>query len=79
MDLGKPAFRLGVAPINVGWKPYELQVRVSTDKEVYKVRDKARAKIAVHPAIGGALPKQAEIALAAVDEGLLELMPNRSW
>jgi alpha-2-macroglobulin len=36
VDLGKPAFRLGVAPINVGWKPYELQVRVSTDKEVYK-------------------------------------------
>jgi alpha-2-macroglobulin len=31
VDLGKPAFRLGVAPINVGWKPYELQVRVSTD------------------------------------------------
>jgi uncharacterized protein YfaS (alpha-2-macroglobulin family) len=29
--------------------------------------------------MGGALPEQAEIALAAVDEGLLELMPNRSW
>ena len=36
-------------------------------------------KIKVMTADGKAPPPGSEIALAAVDEGLLELMPNRSW
>ena len=80
VDLGKPAFKMGVAEINVGWRAHELDVKVSTDKTVYRVRDKARVTVEVKQALDGApAPKDSEIALAAVDEGLLELAPNESW
>ncbi|MDP2156125.1 MAG: MG2 domain-containing protein, partial [Nitrospirota bacterium] len=79
IDLGKPAFKLGIAEINVGWKAHELKVIVTPEKEVYKVREKARVQVKVHRADGKALPKNSEVAIAAVDEGLLELMPNQSW
>ncbi len=79
VDLGKPAFKLGIAEINVGWKAHELNVAVVPEREVYKVREKARVRIKVKRADGKALPKNSEVAIAAVDEGLLELMPNQSW
>ena len=79
VDLGKPAFKLGMAEINVGWAGHELRVDVRADRETYKVRDKAAVRIAVKRADGGNLPPGAEVALAAVDEGLLELAPNDSW
>jgi uncharacterized protein YfaS (alpha-2-macroglobulin family) len=79
VDLGRPAFRLGIGEIQVGWKAHELKVRVNTDRQVYKVREKAQAKIAVATADGQPLPAGSEVAVSAVDEGLLELMPNTSW
>ena len=79
IDLGKPAFKLGVTEIRVGWKPHEIKVDVSPDRDVYKVREKARVRVRARRASGGALPKEAEVAIAAVDEGLLELAPNESW
>ncbi len=78
-DLGKPAFKVGMAEINVGWKAHELKVAVETDKKTYKVREKAAVSVKVTTADGKAPPPGAEIALAAVDEGLLELMANASW
>jgi uncharacterized protein YfaS (alpha-2-macroglobulin family) len=78
VDLARPAFKLGIAEFNVGWKAHELKVAVSPGREVYKVRDKARVRVAVRRAAGGALPPS-EVAVAAVDEGLLELSPNGSW
>ena len=44
-----------------------------------KVREKAAVKVRVTRADGKRLPAGSEIALAAVDTGLLELMPNDSW
>ena len=79
VDLGKPAYKLGIAEINVGWKEHELKVNVSSDRKVYKVRQKAKVKIKVTTAGGKAPPAGSEVAVAAVDQGLLELMPNRSW
>ncbi len=79
VDLGRPAFRLGIAEIRVGWKSHELKVNVATDRRIYKVREKALAKISVTTADGQPLPQGSEVAVAAVDEGLLELMPNGSW
>ncbi len=79
VDLGKPAYKLGIAEINVGWKAHELKVSVSADRKVYKVRQKAKVKIRVGTLDGKAPPAGSEVAVAAVDEGLLELMPNRSW
>ncbi|MBA4371703.1 MAG: alpha-2-macroglobulin [Thermodesulfovibrio sp.] len=79
VDLGKPAFRLGLGEIQVGRKAFELKVEVVADRQVYKVRDKARVRVQVKRANGKKLPKGSEVALAAIDEGLLELMSNKSW
>ncbi len=78
VDLSKPAFRLGVAEIKVGTKAHQIDVRVAADKESYPVRGKAQVTItATLP--DGKPAAHAEVALAAVDQALLELMPNTSW
>jgi uncharacterized protein YfaS (alpha-2-macroglobulin family) len=79
VDLGKPAFKMGVAEISVGWRAHELGVKVSADKPVYKVREKALVSLQVTQRAGGKPPKSGEVAIAAVDEGLLGLLPNDSW
>ncbi|SFD70475.1 MG2 domain-containing protein [Massilia yuzhufengensis] len=79
VDLGKPAYKLGIAPIKVGWGAHELRVQVVPDRQVYKVRERSLVKVKVSRADGQPLPAGAEVALAAVDTGLLELMPNDSW
>ena len=79
VDLGKPAYKLGIAEINVGWKAHELKVNVSSGKNVYKIRERAYVKVKVKQSNGRLPPKGTEVAIAAVDEGLLELMPNKSW
>ncbi|MBI5574742.1 MAG: alpha-2-macroglobulin [Deltaproteobacteria bacterium] len=79
VDLGKPAFKLGMSEINVGWRAHEVKVDVSTDREAYRTRDKAKVSIRAKRVAGGALPKGTEIIVAAVDEGLLELSDNGSW
>ncbi|HEY5931235.1 MAG TPA: alpha-2-macroglobulin family protein [Burkholderiales bacterium] len=79
VDLGKPAFKMGVAEISVGWKAHELGVKVSADKQAYRVREKARVSVQVTQRATGKPPKSGEVAIAVVDEGLLELLPNDSW
>jgi uncharacterized protein YfaS (alpha-2-macroglobulin family) len=78
VDLSKPAFRLGVAEIRVGTQAHELNVSVKADKESYAVRGKAQVTITVKLP-NGQPAANAEVAVAAVDQALLELMPNRSW
>ena len=78
VDLSKPAFRLGLAEIRVGTKSHQLDVSVKTDKESYAVRSQAKATITVKLP-NGQPAANAEVALAAVDQALLELMPNTSW
>ncbi len=78
VDLAKPAFRLGMAEIQVGKKAHQLNVTVVADKASYAVRGQARVTIrATLP--DGKPAAHAEVALAAVDQALLELMPNTSW
>ena len=79
VDLGKPAFRMGVGEIAVGWRAHELKVEVRPEREVYRVRERARVNIRVTRADGSIPPVGSEIALAAVDEALLELASNDSW
>jgi uncharacterized protein YfaS (alpha-2-macroglobulin family) len=78
VDLSKPAFRLGVAEIRVGTKAHQLDVSVKADKESYAVRSQAKVTIQVKLP-NGQPAANAEVALAAVDQALLELMPNTSW
>ncbi|MGJ7580939.1 alpha-2-macroglobulin family protein [Variovorax sp. RHLX14] len=78
VDLSKPAYRFGVAEIRVGTGAHRIDVKVTSDKPSYPVRGKAQVTIT------GKLPDGkpaagAEVALAAVDQALLELMPNDSW
>ena len=79
IDMAKPVFKLGIAGVSVGWQAHELKVSVASDKKTYKVRDKVLFKVRVTTATGTPLPKGSEVAFAVVDDGLLELMPNRSW
>ncbi len=78
VDLSKPSYRLGMAELKVGAAAHRIDVKVSADQASYPVRGKAQVTIAARlpdgrPAAG------AEVAVAAVDQALLELMPNRSW
>ncbi len=79
VDLGRPAYKLGISEIKVGWKAHELKVSVEPDRKTYRIREKANVKIKAKMADGSVLPAVMEAAVAAVDEGLLELMPNNSW
>ncbi|MGH8219567.1 MAG: alpha-2-macroglobulin family protein [Steroidobacteraceae bacterium] len=79
VDLTKPAYRLGIAEVKVGWKPHRLDVQVQPAQKVYKVREQVPVRIHVVPADGHALPPGSEIAVAAVDEALLDLSSNASW
>jgi uncharacterized protein YfaS (alpha-2-macroglobulin family) len=78
VDLSKPAFRLGATEIRVGTQAHQLNVSVKADKESYPVRGQAKVNIAVKLP-NGQPAAYAEVALAAVDQALLELMPNSSW
>ncbi len=77
VDLAKPSFKFGVVPLKIGIAAHRLQVAVSTDKPVYRVRDKAIARVKVSH--GGKPMAGVQIAFAAVDEGLLALRDNSSW
>ena len=77
VDLSKPAFKLGVAPLKIGIAAHQLQVSVTADKPQYLVRQKAIAHVRVTQ--DGKPVPGAQVAFAAVDEGLLALKGNDSW
>ncbi|HOL36256.1 MAG TPA: MG2 domain-containing protein, partial [Rubrivivax sp.] len=77
VDLARPGFRYGVAALRIGLAAQRLDVKITTDRTQYKVRDKVQATVRVTQ--GGRPVAGAEIAFAAVDEGLLALADNRSW
>jgi uncharacterized protein YfaS (alpha-2-macroglobulin family) len=79
VDMARPAYRLGTAEIRVGWRPHRLDVRVAADRATYAIRETANVDISVAAEDESALAPGAEVAVAAVDEALLELAPNRSW
>jgi uncharacterized protein YfaS (alpha-2-macroglobulin family) len=79
VDLGRPAYKLGMAELRVGWRTHQLDVKVVPARKSYRVREEALVDVEVTRADGRPLGADAEIALAAVDEGLLELRPNESW
>ncbi len=86
VDLAKPTFKMGLARIDVSRKAHELQVTVTpgamvngefAPKDKFMPRDEVTADIKVNDANGK--PVTGEIALAVVDEGLMELLPNKTW
>jgi hypothetical protein len=79
LDLARPAMKMGIAELKVGWKAHELSVAVKSDKMKYRAREKAQVSIQVKLATGAKLPPGSEVAIAAVDESLLRLKGNTSW
>ncbi|HEV2702527.1 MAG TPA: MG2 domain-containing protein [Steroidobacteraceae bacterium] len=79
VDLTRPAYRLGMAQIKVNWKPHRLLVQVEPAASVMKVRQTAQVHIHVSADDGAPLPAGTEVAVAAVDEALLNLKDNDSW
>lgn len=79
VDLAKPAFKLGVTEIEVGIAGHRLKVDVAADKPAYPIRAQAQVRVKVALPDGRPAPAGTEVAVAAVDEALLELMPNDSW
>ena len=79
VDLARPALRLGMTKLRVGWRAHELRVSVAPERESYRVRETAKLHVKVRTPDGDFPPPGSELAVAAVDEGLLELAPNASW
>ena len=78
VDLSKPAYRIGMANVRIDHATHAIQVQVKTDQTRYDVRGKAKVTItATLP--DGKPASHAEVALAVVDQALLELQPNSSW
>ena len=78
-DPGKPDYIRREIELRVDPRAYRLEVQVHPAAEVYPVRAQVPVQIQVRRADGGPLPRDAEVAVAAVDEALLQLVPNRSW
>ncbi|OWK29887.1 alpha-2-macroglobulin family protein [Sphingomonas mucosissima] len=78
VDLAKPAYRMGVAKIKVGWEAHQLAVAVKADRERYAPRDTAQVAVQVRKP-DGSPARSADVAFAAVDQALLQLAPNESW
>lgn len=78
VDLSKPAYRLGMTAVDVGWAAHRLAVTVKPQQPTYKTRGLAKVDVQVTPVGSGKLPAAAEIAFSAVDEALLDLLPNTS-
>ena len=78
VDLSKPAYRVGAAEIRVGIADRQLAVSVKSDKENYRIRN--IAKISIEAKLPNGKPAAgASVAVAAVDQALLELKSNDSW
>jgi uncharacterized protein YfaS (alpha-2-macroglobulin family) len=79
VDLAKPAYKLGLANLEVGIDAFRLKVEVSPEKKDYAPRETAQVRIKVTQPDGTPAPAGSEVAFAAVDQALLELRPNESW
>ncbi|UZK65000.1 alpha-2-macroglobulin family protein [Sphingomonas sp. M1-B02] len=78
VDLAKPAYRLGMAKVKVGWEGHRLGVAVKAEKPSYGARETANVDLQIKNP-DGSPAASADVAFAAVDEALLQLAPNESW
>ncbi|WP_443018949.1 alpha-2-macroglobulin family protein [Sphingomonas sp.] len=78
VDLAKPAYRIGMAHVKVGWETHRLNVAMKADRERYAARETANIALAVQTP-DGKPAASADVAFVAVDEALLQLAPNESW
>ena len=72
LDLGKPGFKIGYTGIRVNPSERHLQVDISTDKEEYRPGTEVEVQLQVLDKDG--LGQEAEVILAVVDVGVLNLI-----
>ena len=77
VDLSKPAYRLGVARLKVGWEGHRLAVQVKADRARYAPRGTAQVAVAVARP-DGKPAASADLAFIAVDKALDQIAPNES-
>ena len=75
---GAPQSFRGSVYLEVTRAANALAVTVEPERETYRVRERARVRLRVADPTGVARG-DADVAIAAVDQGLLELWPNTSW
>jgi len=71
-DLGKPSFKIGYAKLSVETSGRRLQVRITPNKKEFRVGEMLEAEVEVLDAKGKGV--RSEVALAAVDAGVLNLI-----
>ncbi|HEX9637576.1 MAG TPA: MG2 domain-containing protein [Acidobacteriota bacterium] len=71
-DLGKPTFRIGYIELPVDPGAKHLEVAVAVDREQYRPRDPVEVRLEVRGSDGR--PAPAEVTLAVVDRGVLDLI-----
>lgn len=71
-DLGKPSFKIGYAALSVETSGRRLQVTIKPNKKDFRVGETLEAELEVKDAKGNGV--SSEVALAAVDAGVLNLI-----
>ena len=79
-DLGKPAFRIGYARLEVKDRYKEIEVKCKSDKEVYKLRDTVKLDFEARPRnlSPGEPSPPLELAVAVLDESVFDLLKQKS-
>ncbi|MCS6915687.1 MAG: MG2 domain-containing protein [Myxococcota bacterium] len=72
----RPTFRMGVVDLEVDAADRRLRVEVQTDRPSYRPGETVRARLSVRSIDD--TPVRAEVALAAADEGVLQLIGYRT-
>ncbi|MGA2401025.1 MAG: alpha-2-macroglobulin family protein [Syntrophobacteraceae bacterium] len=78
-DLGKPAFRIGYAKLEVKDQFKEVEVQCRADKEVYKPRETVRLEFEARPKnlSPGEPGPPIELAVAVLDESVFDLLRQK--
>jgi uncharacterized protein YfaS (alpha-2-macroglobulin family) len=74
IDLGKPTFRMGYVSVPVVDRHKEMRVTTTTDKPVYRPRDKVKLTIHAEPKIKPDQQEPVELAVAVLDDGVFDLL-----
>ena len=78
-DAASPRFALGSSAIEIQPDAFRLDVAVAAARSNFRPRDTAKVSVQVRRLDGALLPAGTEVAVAAVDEALLQLAANPTW
>ncbi len=71
VDLGKPAFKMGYLQIDVRDDSKQIDIKLKTNKKVYKPRESVKVSVKAKPNTGKTSPM--ELAIVVLDEAVFDL------